>query len=204
VTFVSDYGSITIVKTFTYRDAPEEYTNTYHFRESWPADDTHWKTLADAVIAAEKAVHLPDSVIVRAIGHKGGDKIAVFDYDYLSHSTQVAGTFSGGGGPTSGDVAGWVRWPTTAKTSNGKPIFLRSYFHNCTPLGFTATTKDEPHGLWKTAMETFGNAWVTGFSDGANTYHRCGPKGATGGTAVACTYLTTRTLERRGKRRPPA
>ena len=199
----SAYGSITIVKTFTYRDAPEEYSNTYHFRDSWPDSDTKWKTLADAVIAAEKLVHLPDSVIVRAIGHIGGDKVAKFDYDYLSHGTQVVGTFSGGGGPTSGDVAGWVRWPTTAKTSNGKPIYLRSYFHNCTPLGFTATTKDELHGLWATALTTYGNAWVTGFSDGTATYHRCGPNGATGGTAVCGTYLTTRTLERRGKRRHP-
>jgi hypothetical protein len=198
-------SSLTIIKKFPYRGADEEYSNTYHFGDGTPADSAAWKTFADAVIAAEKAALLDYTTIIRAVGHKAGVTVADWEYDYEAHSASVAGTFAHGSNPIEpGDVAAWIRWPTSAKSMKGKPIFLRSYFHNVLPNGTTSPAWDTLHTGMKTALETYGNAWVSGFSDGTNTYVRRGPNGATGGTALASTYLTTRTLERRGRRRSPA
>lgn len=198
-------SSLTIIKSFPYRGAAEEYSNTYHFGDGTPADSTAWKALADAVIAAEKACLVDYTSIVRAIGHKAGVTVADWEYDYAGHSASVAGTFAHASNPVcSGDVAAWIRWPTTAKSSKGKPIYLRSYYHNVLNNGLTSPAWDTLLPALKTAMETYGAHWVTGFSDGVNTYVRRGPNGATGGTAVASTYLTTRTLERRGRRHKPS
>jgi hypothetical protein len=197
-------GSLTIVKTFDYRGNPEEYSNTYHFNGGVPVDAAHWKTFADAVIAAEKLMLDSTVTIIRAIGHVTGTVPAAFFYDYAAHSATVAGTLAAGTGQyVPGDCAAWIRWPTTAVTSRGKPIYLRSYYHGIKDAGNSHPNCDLLMATQKTAMETYGAAWVTGFSDGTHTLVRSGPGGATGGTAVASTYLTTRTLERRGKRSRP-
>jgi hypothetical protein len=197
-------SSLTIIKTFTYRGAAEEFSNTYHFNGGTPADAAAWKALADAVIAQEKTIHESDTVIVRAIGHKAGVTAADWIYDYAAHTASVPGTLAAGtGAMVPGDVAAWVRWSTTAKTSKGKPIFLRSYYHGMRNNGSSTSNRDLIQASTKTALLAYAAAWVTGFSDGTNTYTRAGPNGATGGTPVACTYLTTRTLERRGKRPRP-
>jgi hypothetical protein len=195
--------SITIVKSFSYRGAAEEFSNTYHMDGATPTSAASWKTLADNIIAAEKLIFPSQCTIVRAMGHKAGTNVAVFFYDYAAHAASVAGTFAPAGGtvPAPGDAAAWVRWSTAAVTSRGKPIYLRSYFHNMM-IGNTDATKDTFGATQKTALETYATAWITGFADGAPvTHHRAGPNGAAGLTPVlASTYITTRTLERRGKR----
>jgi hypothetical protein len=196
-------ASITTIKTFDYRGAAEEWSNTYHFGPGAPNTPTKWKALADAVIAAEKVPLQASHTIIRAYGHLAGVAARDWEYDYALHSASVAGqqTLSGGFYPA-GDEAIWVRWPTAVKSSKGKPIYLRSYMHGCIHKADTIPERDELLAAQKTAYETFGEAWVTGFSDGTDTYTRRGPNGAVGLTGVmASTWLTTRTLERRGKRR---
>lgn len=195
--------SLTIVKKFTYRgDNNEEWENTYFFDGSTPSTDTKWKALADAVIAEEKKVYGSGVAVVRANGHQPGDSLAVWSYDYANGSGAIPGIFTTTGlTPMPGDVAAWVRWSTTARTELGKPIFLRNYFHGVYDSGTTfGTTAEQLNGGQKTAMAAFGTAWVTGFSDGSETHHRCGPHGATGFGPIASTYLTTRSLKKRGKR----
>ena len=197
-------ASITIIKDFSYRGALEEYSNTYHFTNDAPSSPSRWQTFADNIIAAEKAIMPSTSRIIRVIGHKAGVKPRDFFHDYLALGTQVAGTFAPAGGtvPSPGDCAGWLRWATTQFTSLGKPIYLRSYYHDCL-IGNTRTTCDTMGATQKAAMETYGAAWVTGFSDGFVTHVRSGPNGAVGQSPVlASQFITTRTLERRGRRRP--
>jgi hypothetical protein len=192
--------SLTIVTSFTYRGAPEEYSNTYFMDGTTPASASSWKVLADAVIAQQKLVIDASQSIVRAVGHKAGDSVAVWEYDYAAGSGAVPGTRT----TTSqvmqgGDTAVWVRWPTAAKTSKGKPIYLRNYFH---PAFSTASTPDAVPSSFTTILANYGAAWLTGFVDGdGTTHHRAGPHGVSAqATATGSTVTTTRTLERRGKR----
>lgn len=192
-------ASITIVKQFAYRgNTSEEFLNTYHIDAGAPDTDTKWKALADAVIAAEKLIYTSAVKIVRAYGHVAGSVVSVWGYDYLGGTGAVAGTYAGvGTALAQGDAAAWIRYATTQKTSRGKPIFLRNYYHGVIPL---ASDVDKLETGQKTRFTTYGTAWVAGFSDGVSTYRRCGPNGAVGQSALASTYLTTRTLKKRGRR----
>lgn len=194
--------SLTIIKQFSYRGNDEEWGNTYFFTGPEPSSDTEWKALADAVIADETAIYDSTVEVVRAIGHKAGDSVAVWGYDYASGSGAVPGTFTGGGtgDRCSGDVAVWVRWHTDQLTSRGKPIYLRNYFHGAYAVGTSATTRDQVHADQRTALEALGAAWNAGYTVDGTDRERTGPHGVTGGTVASSAYLTTRTLKRRGRR----
>jgi hypothetical protein len=197
-------ASITIQKTFKYRGQDEVWSNTYHFDNAGPTTQAKWKALADAIIASEKTCWTSATAATQAWGHQAGVKTRDWFYDYLANSASVAGTMSSAGGiMQAGDTAVWLRWPTSQLTSRGKPIYLRSYFHDAWSGGSNRTNIDQILAGQKSALETYGAAWITGFSDGTVTHHRAGPNGAIGlATSLASTYLTTRTLERRGRRRP--
>jgi hypothetical protein len=194
--------SLTIVKSFDYRGAPEEWSNTFFMTGDLPSSPASWKTLADAVIAEEVLCYDAQTEVVRAIGHEAGQSVAVWSYDYAAHSATVPGTFVAAGGDltTPGDVAAWIRWSTDLLTSKGKPIYLRSYFHGVysRPAG---TDRDLISTTQAAALLEYGQDWVAGFVDGDGVTHtRAGPHGVVGLVPLASTYLTTRTLERRGKR----
>lgn len=194
--------SLTIVKSFDYRGAPEEWSNTFFFTGTMPATPASWKTLADNVIAEEKLCYDDTVTVVRAIGHQAGESVAVWSYDYAAHSETVAGTLvpAAGAQQQGGDAAVWVRWSTDQLTSRGKPIYLRSYFHNVwsKTVGNDSDTVDDNQGA---ALLEYGQDWIAGFADADAVNHtRAGPHGVVGLTALASTFITTRTLERRGRR----
>lgn len=195
-------ASLTIVKQFNYRGTAEEWSNTYFFTGTLPASPSSWKTLADAVIADEVACYPSSTEVVRAIGHKAGESVAVWSFDYAEAMATVPGTLSwvAGAAGQGGDAAAWIRWSTDQLTSKGKPIYLRTYIHNvATEAGGGDFDNLDPNQ--KTALEEFGADWIAGFADGDAVNHvRCGPKGAVGLVATASAYVTTRTLERRGRR----
>jgi len=188
-----DTPSITIIKSFYYRGHDEEYSNKYHFTGTTPANATAWLALADAIIAAEKLTLDAQTSWTRAYGYEAGNENSVWQYAW---PTPVTGTASLTGTRSPGDVAATMRWWTGQTNSNGKKIYCRKYFHAVAHQ----TLPDLLDAAQKTKFETFGAKLIDGTLPGSFKY--CGPQGATLQAPVCNQYLTTRTLKRRGKRRP--
>lgn len=180
-------------KSFTYRAVPEEYANVYHFSGTQPADQASWQSFADAVKDLERPI-LPASVTFTTwLGYNDGSEVA----DYTgSHSGTLTGSLTTTGAILCpGDCALWVRWATPDRSSQGKPIFLRKYFH---PALTSSSGGDTAWATWRTAAATYGAAMIAGGLSG--TAKLCRPNGTIGTSALACSSVTTRTLKRRGRR----
>lgn len=165
--------SLKIIKTFTYRGALKEFSNRYHFDNLAPADATKWTALADAVVNAEKAIYQSTAgfKIIGAVGYDAGSEVPVFSKSY---STSATGSFASVS-LVPGDVAALVRYSTAQRSVKNHPIYLFNYYHQV--FGSTALDPDMLNPAQKTAMTTYATSWVTGFSDGSVTHHRCGPQG---------------------------
>lgn len=195
---------LTVVKSFSYRGvAGEEWSNTYMLTGSTPTDSSAWRTLFDAVVAAEKTGYSANSSAIRGYGYdkvpESGDH-AIWSVDLRPSSATVAGTMSATGGtPMAGDQAGWVRWSLDRYNSYGKRVYLRKYFHS----GFIPTAG----GDLISAQCGVGYSGVASkFMDGTSlggTRKICDKLGNVPVASAYSTYVTTRTLKRRSKR-PPA
>lgn len=171
---ISSKPSLKVVKTFTYRGVPREFSNRYYFDGGTPADSAHWTTLSDAVVLAEKAVYPSTGFtgsITGTFGYAAGSDVPVFSKTYATAWTMGIGA----GCATPGDCAVLVRYGTTARTSKNHPIYLYNYYHGA--VSTSTTTGDTVLAAQVTAMGTYAAAWVAGFSDGALTLVRTGPNG---------------------------
>lgn len=193
-----DTPSLVIVKSFTYRDQAEEWSNKYHFTGVTPSDDASWLTLANGWITEERHCYTAETHVVRVYGYEAGSNHANFVHDYTAGGTNVglAGDFTD---PTAfrspGDAAGTIRWSTGDYNSRGKLIYCRKYFHDVRNNG---TDPDEVVPSQITAYNQFAAVITSGFFPGGARY--CGPQGADLDNHRADPYITTRTLKRRGKR----
>ncbi len=188
-----DTPSITINKTLAYRGTQEVTSNTYHFSGTTPANDADWHALALAIWAAEKTL-VPSTVkFVGYLGYQAGNEHAVSIKNYLEDGTApIAGSNVDNGAGAPGDAACWVRWTTPDRTSRGKRIYLRKYFHD------VAWTDDAPTPGWKTLALAYGAKMIDGTLPGGAKI--CGPQGAVASQPFVSPWITTRTLKRRGKR----
>lgn len=193
---------LTVIKKFSYRgNANEEWSNDYHLDGAIPADAAAWRTLFDALVVQEKPCYLSNVSVVAGYGYDSDDPNAhaVWSVDLTtSPNTPVAGTGTFTAGTASpGDAAVWVRWKTSRTNTKGKPIYLRKYFHGAVNQG--SGNQDLVIAGQVTALNALGAKLSDGtFLDGRKIRSRSHAE-----TIInhgASTYVTTRTLKRRGKR----
>lgn len=177
--------SVLIRKSFSYRGAPRLWTNRYHFVGGVPSNDAAWSTFIDNIVTAEKLALIAANTFVDAAGYAAGSDIPVY-----TKTLSGTGSFAAGSNQVApGDCAAMLRFTTDAKTSRNHPVYLYSWYHSAL---FAAGAPDVVVASWVTALNTYGTAWINGFSDGTNTLHRAGPNGAVALTRATSTVMRHR------------
>jgi len=192
---------LTIIKKFTYRGNPEEWSNSYWLTGATPADSAAWRTLFDEINAAERTCYPSVVSVVAGYGYNStsDSATAIWSVDMtVSPNTPPVGLASHSGMvPGPGDSASWVRWGLNRYNSKGKRIYLRKYFH---PALLDPTNHDNIIAGSVTTLTAFGSKMHDGTLTGGRVItDKLGSSIA--GHAVS-PYATTRTLKRRGKRPP--
>ncbi len=82
--------SLRIVKQIFFKGGTRLYSNRYHFNGGTPADATHWHTLMDAVVTAEKASLSAGVTIVEALGYAAGSDVPVATKTYTTELLAAA------------------------------------------------------------------------------------------------------------------
>lgn len=183
--------SIRIIKQSPYKGGTKLWSNRYHFSGGTPADSGHWATLAGNVTDAEKLALSDQCEIIEAVCYAAGSDLPLFTFTY----TKTGSLSAGGANQYSPlEVSALVRWSTDVRSSKNHPIYLMSYIRSA--LRNAASEFELLETAQATALLTYATAWVTGFSDGANTYHRAGPNGAVGASPEVDTYVTHRDFPR--------
>jgi len=195
--------SLQLEKSITYRgDTSETFTNRYYFKTGPPAvtDTDLWKQYLDALWNHEKLIFPPGIHLVAGHGWNDDSEDAhrVFSHDYAADGPNP-GTYVQVGTELgiAGDQACVVEWKTDIKSSRGKPIFLRKYFHG----GFCDSNFPDNVGVtYLAALQHFANEMAfTTFLGGL----RSRAHDLNVASAIAYPYVTTRTLKHRGRRGGP-
>ena len=182
-----------MVKQFVFRGVDRTFSNRYHFSGSAPSDSTHWTTLSDAIVTAEKAIYQSYSAggvkIVETFGYAAGSEVPVFSKTYTTDGTLAVSAAV----QAPGDCAVLVRYSTAARTSKNHPLYLFNYYHGV----MVQNSNGAPDTVWssqRTAIGTYASSWVTGFSDGSSSHHRTGPNGDDATGSLVESLVTHRDL----------
>lgn len=190
-----DTPSITINKVIPYRgDSREITSNTYHFSGTTPTTDAGWAALATAIWTAEKPLMPASLKYAGYLGYEAGNEhaVSIKDLTETGEATDGGTASYSGYSQGAGDQAFWVRWRTPDRTSRGKRIYLRKYFHGVLNNGDVVLAQIRTEGL------AYGNKMIDGTLPGGAKI--CGPQGAVASDPYVSPFVTTRTLKRRGKR----
>jgi len=178
--------SVKVLKSCAFKNGIRVWSNRYHFNGGTPADGAHWDTLFDAIVLQEKTTLQSYITITECIGYAAGSDVPVRTKLYTT-----AGTLSvvGGNYDTPLETAALVRYSTAARTTKNHPIYLFNYVHGAavSSSGIHFETLD---ANMKSALQTYGGHWVSGFSDGTITAVRASPNGA-GATGVTVEQYVT-------------
>lgn len=174
--------SVKVIKSgLPFRGGTVQFTNRYHFNGGTPADASHWHTLMDAIVTAEKAIYRSFITITEVIGYAAGSEVPVASKTYSTAGTRTDATSA----LPAAETCGMVRWATSARTSKNHPVYLFNYWHG---PALVNDGNDTLLGGVVTAYDTYAAAWISGFGDGSITAVRAGPNGATATGYFVDTY----------------
>lgn len=178
-----------LVKSFSYRNVPREFSNRYFIGLNYPTDSARWDALLHAVSSQERTIYPPavngGASIIRGYGYKPGSDVPVYetvltDDGLLDHSTWIR---------SPGDCAAVAVYTTPDRSKKNHPIYLYSYWH---AVGTDTTSPGDGVAQGQhVAMQAYAQHWITGFSDGVTTYHRSRPSAGTLATGVTVNGLIT-------------
>lgn len=188
-----DMPSITVVKEFTYKGQPEEWSNTYHFSGGTPADEEEWDTLSLFMWNQERAFLSASVSLVTTYGYEAGNESSVYQADWQVPPRSADPGNRADADPLPGDSTVWVRWNTGQRNSKGRPIYGRKYYH-----GVPGAGGDSIPGAVRTIMEEVASNFIDGTIPG--DYRICGPQGATYSDPLVAPFVGYRQLRRTGKR----
>jgi hypothetical protein len=188
-------ASVRIVKSFDYRGETRLFSNRYYIGVNYPADDAHWATLINNVVAVEERIWPAPALggvhMVEAHGYKPGTDVPV----YSTTMNAASGNLFDNWQPAPGDCAAVVKWTTPDRSTKNHPIYCWNYFHAIgIPSGLVPPDNVQTQQL--SAIQTYANDWIAGFSDGTRVYKRSRPSGNLCLAAVAEPMITHRDLPR--------
>lgn len=182
-------ASIKVTKSFQYRGVPRTWSNRYYLNATSIDTQAHFNTLADAVVAAEKLALVPQVTITKVEYYAPGSDVAVWSRTY-----STAGLLTVTGVRAPGDCAALVRFTTTQRTTKNHPLYLFNYFHGADVQA--VNNQDSLTAAHVSALGTYANGWVSGFSDGVTTYKKAGPRGAVATGYTVEPFVTHRDFPR--------
>lgn len=182
--------SIKVVKTINHRGVVRSWSNRYYMTGPIPSDATHWTTLSDGIVNAEKAVLADHVVITGTFGYAAGSDVPVFTKTYTTAGLIATGTTQ----RAPSEVVALVRYSTAVRTAKNHPVYLFNYYHGV--YADAIGTPDTLKAAQRTALQTYAGSWVSGFSDGTNLQVRSGPHGQTATGVFVDSLLTHRDFPR--------
>ena len=189
---------VVLYKTFTWRGETEEWGNTYHFVGDAPSSPADWRSLVDDLVTLEKTVLNNTVTIERAICYEDTDHSSVYSYDLSAFSGTVAGTYNAvaeGALVQEGGTSYMCRWDTGRRSTKGKAIYLRKYWHPAiSPAGSPDTVDTD-------LMTQLGSFALNVMSSSGDWPGLAGPDGEAPVGHLALPYTNYRDL-RKGRRRP--
>jgi len=187
---------ITLVKEFSYRGVPEEWSNTYGLTGGAFADAAAMSAAAFNLAQFEVQMYLAPCKVIRALIYQPGAIVAARSIDFSDElGGDLPGTLVVGSTAQewAGDQAAWIRGKIGVNVK-GRPVYVRKYFH----AGASEAEGDATIVQWRTAATAFAGQLTTGAL--LNNREWCGPDGETVTTTGRSDWTTTRTLKRRGRR----
>src|SRR5829696_1239648 len=130
---------VSITKQTAFRDAIQEFGNTYYYENVGLLPDAALcESIVDYIVAAERPMHAAVVTFVRArVWSAGGgpaDNEMLFEKPLTGPGTSTAQL------NIDRERAILVQWPA-GKDSRGRPVFLRKWYHSCGTFGGVTFTQ---------------------------------------------------------------